>query len=74
MTGGSCNIPATWNIPCSMLNSQSLPEMSSARSRHQPGGVNVVYCDGHVAWVSNTVTLAVWRAMSTSDGGETISN
>lgn len=59
---------------CVALNSQSFPKMSSARSRHQPGGVNVVYCDGHVAWVPNTVTLAVWRALSTSDGGETISN
>jgi prepilin-type processing-associated H-X9-DG protein len=74
MTGGSCNVAATWNIPCVTLNSQSFPKMSSARSRHQPGGVNVVFCDGHVAWISNNISLAAWRAISTTQGGETITN
>jgi prepilin-type processing-associated H-X9-DG protein len=55
-------------------SNQSLPKMSSARSRHQPGGVNVVYCDGHVAWISNNITLATGRAISTTQGGETIGN
>jgi prepilin-type processing-associated H-X9-DG protein len=72
MTGGACNVSATWNIPCSTINSPALPKMSSARSRHQPGGVNVVFCDGHVAWISNNINLATWRAMSTSQGGEII--
>jgi prepilin-type processing-associated H-X9-DG protein len=72
MTGGACNVPATWNIPCTTLNSQSFPKMSSARSRHTGGGVNVVYCDGHVAWAPNTINLAVWRALSTSQGGEVV--
>jgi prepilin-type processing-associated H-X9-DG protein len=74
MTGGACNVAATWNIPCTTLNSQDYPKMSSARSRHSGGGVNVVYCDGHVGWVSNTVNIATWRALSTSQGGEVNTN
>jgi prepilin-type N-terminal cleavage/methylation domain-containing protein/prepilin-type processing-associated H-X9-DG protein len=69
-TGGRCNVAATYNIPCTTLNSTEFPRMAAARSRHAAGGVNAVYCDGHVGWVSNTVSLALWRAMSTSQGGE----
>lgn len=71
MTGGACNVAATWNIPCTTINSQSFPKMSSARSRHSGGGVNVVFCDGHTAWITNGINLAVWRALTTSQGGET---
>jgi prepilin-type processing-associated H-X9-DG protein len=46
--------------------------MSSARSRHSPGGVNVVFCDGHVAWIPNSISLPVWRAMGTTQGGEVL--
>jgi prepilin-type processing-associated H-X9-DG protein len=47
--------------------------MSSARSRHNNfGGVNVVYCDGHAQWVPNSISLPVWRALSTSQGSEVV--
>jgi prepilin-type N-terminal cleavage/methylation domain-containing protein/prepilin-type processing-associated H-X9-DG protein len=72
MTGGSCNIPATWNIPCTTLNSSAFPRMAAARSRHTGGGVNAVFCDGHVQWVPNSISLPVWRALSTSQGGEVV--
>jgi prepilin-type processing-associated H-X9-DG protein len=72
MTGGSCNVAATWNIPCTTLNSQQFPKMSAARSRHTAGGVNAVFCDGHTAWVPNSVSLAAWRALGTSKGGEVV--
>jgi prepilin-type N-terminal cleavage/methylation domain-containing protein/prepilin-type processing-associated H-X9-DG protein len=70
MTGGTCNVAATWNIPCTTINSQSFPKMAAARSRHTGGGVNVVFCDGHTAWISNSISLPVWRALSTSQGSE----
>jgi prepilin-type processing-associated H-X9-DG protein len=72
MTGGACNVPATWNIPCVTFNSQDYPKMSSARSRHAGGGVNAVFCDGHVQWVSNNISLPVWQALGTTQGGEVI--
>jgi prepilin-type N-terminal cleavage/methylation domain-containing protein/prepilin-type processing-associated H-X9-DG protein len=73
MTGGGCNEVATWNIPCTTINSQSFPKMSSARSRHSPGGVNVVFCDGHVTWIGDSISLPLWRALSTTEGNETVS-
>ena len=74
MTGGSCNVGATWNIPCTTLNSQQFPKMSSARSRHSGGWVNVVFCDGHVQFVSNSINPATWLALGTSTGGEVLGN
>ena len=38
-----------------------------------PGGVNVLFCDGHVAFVKDSVSLATWRALATRGGGEVIS-
>lgn len=40
-----------------------------ARSDHS-GGVNASMLDGSVRFVSNTIDLETWRAMSTSYGGE----
>jgi hypothetical protein len=42
----------------------------SARSNHV-GGVNVMYGDGSVNFVSNSVDLVVWRAQGTRAGNET---
>ena len=46
--------------------------MVAARSRH-PGGVNAVFGDGSVRFLKNSVNLYVWRALSTTKGGEVIS-
>jgi prepilin-type N-terminal cleavage/methylation domain-containing protein/prepilin-type processing-associated H-X9-DG protein len=43
--------------------------LMTARSLHA-GGVNVLYADGRVAFVSNAVNLATWRAAGTPAGGE----
>ncbi len=48
------------------------PGWKAARSYH-PGGVNLLFCDGHAAFIKDTVNLAVWRAISTRAGGETVS-
>ena len=44
----------------------------ASRSRH-PGGVNVVFCDGSVHFIKNTINIATWRALSTTQGGEVLS-
>ena len=48
------------------------PGWKAARSFH-PGGVNVLYCDGHVVFAKDTVDLRIWRAIATRAGGEVIS-
>ncbi len=42
-----------------------------ARSRHS-GGVNALMMGGSVRFVSDSVSLAVWRAAATRAGGETV--
>lgn len=44
-----------------------------ARSRH-PGGVNVLFGDGRVQFVKNSVNLVTWRGMATRAGGEVFGN
>ena len=40
----------------------------------QPGGVMTVFCDGHMRFFSNSVDLTVWRAVSTRNMGEVVSD
>lgn len=44
-----------------------------AASSEHTGGVNVLFADGSVRFVSNSVARRVWRAMGTRDGSEAIS-
>lgn len=48
------------------------PGWKTARSLH-PGGANLLFCDGHVAFIKDSVNLLTWRAVSTRAGGETVS-
>jgi prepilin-type N-terminal cleavage/methylation domain-containing protein/prepilin-type processing-associated H-X9-DG protein len=43
-----------------------------ATSQH-PGGVNVLFCDGSVKFVKNTVSYPTWWAIGTRSNGETVS-
>jgi prepilin-type N-terminal cleavage/methylation domain-containing protein/prepilin-type processing-associated H-X9-DG protein len=47
--------------------------ITSARSRH-PGGVMMLYCDGHVDFIANEVDPAIWRAVATCAVGEATDN
>jgi prepilin-type N-terminal cleavage/methylation domain-containing protein/prepilin-type processing-associated H-X9-DG protein len=49
------------------------PGWKAARSLH-PGGVNVLLCDGHVAFVRDSVDPSSWRALSTRSRGEVVSS
>jgi prepilin-type processing-associated H-X9-DG protein/prepilin-type N-terminal cleavage/methylation domain-containing protein len=46
------------------------PWVQTSRSRH-PGGVNIAYCDGHVAFATDDVSIDVWHAVSSRAGEET---
>jgi len=58
------------NPPC-IPSSPTLTDVYAARSRH-PGGVYVGLADGSVHFVKDGVALQVWRALSTTRGGEII--
>ena len=45
--------------------------LTSARSNH-PGGVNVLFADGSVRFVADTVAPSTWRALATRAGGEVV--
>jgi prepilin-type N-terminal cleavage/methylation domain-containing protein/prepilin-type processing-associated H-X9-DG protein len=76
-----CIYPYAQNPPCTFIGSTgpvpaatALPdELYGSRSRH-PGGVNSLFCDGSVHFVKNTISLAIWRQLSTTQGGEVISS
>ena len=48
-------------------------EISRAESSH-PGGVNVLFADGSVRFVKNSINQATWFALGTKASGEVISS
>ncbi len=42
-------------------------------SSHHPGGVNLLFGDGSVRFIKDSVNLVVWQALGTRAGGEIIS-
>ena len=63
--------PSGNNPPCGQI-SAAMPEMYGARSRH-PGGVQTAMCDGSVHFIADVIDINLWRALSTTHGGEPIS-
>ena len=57
--------------PCSQAGADWDRMFVSARSRH-PGGVQVAFTDGHVAFYQDTVDYPLWQAISTIATGEAI--
>jgi prepilin-type N-terminal cleavage/methylation domain-containing protein/prepilin-type processing-associated H-X9-DG protein len=43
----------------------------AARSRHT-GGVHVLFCDGHVSFISDSVDAGVWMALGSRNAGEVV--
>jgi len=72
LTGGICDTTLQ-NPPCTTTSTTARARFIGARSQHS-GGLGVSMCDGSVRFVRDTLSIDVWRAMSTSQGGETFSN
>jgi len=73
MTGAGCGTGAIPGFPCTTTSTSTLPRMQLARSRHT-GGVNAALCDGSVRFIRNTISITTWRALGSSQGGETLGN
>ncbi len=70
ITGGNC-VPLTApRMPCTTATTATAPRMMGVRSTHAGGGVNTVWCDGHVNFVTDSVDYITWNSMGTSQGGE----
>jgi prepilin-type N-terminal cleavage/methylation domain-containing protein/prepilin-type processing-associated H-X9-DG protein len=61
-----------YKAPC-LIGATAVPPIAhaAARSRHN-GGVNVAMGDGSVRFISDTILLWPWRALSTRAGGESV--
>lgn len=55
-------------LPCAEIAWEA--GWAAARSHH-PGGVNVVFADGHVNFKQDAIDFSVWQAISTINGDET---
>jgi prepilin-type N-terminal cleavage/methylation domain-containing protein/prepilin-type processing-associated H-X9-DG protein len=74
--GGKCFVGATWATQNSVstaygLNGNTHVLNPGPQSRH-PGGVHFGFCDGHVAFVNETINQATLSALTTRAGGETL--
>jgi prepilin-type N-terminal cleavage/methylation domain-containing protein len=63
--------PNTWS--CTTASGNNGNGAQTASSRH-PGIVNVLFLDGTVRGVKNSVALAVWWAIGSRDGAEVVSS
>lgn len=59
-------------VPASATHFEDPPEAATAASDHS-GGANVLYADGHVKFVRNSINLSVWHALATRNKGEVVS-
>ena len=70
----ACSYPYLQNPPCrGTQNNGTDPVYNAARSFH-PGGVNACMGDGRVSFFKNSISLSVWAALSSAQGGEVISS
>ena len=66
-----CGDPGLATAPCS--GSCSYQGFSNTARSYHPGGVNVAFRDGHVAFYTDDVNIDLWQALSSIDGRESVS-
>jgi prepilin-type N-terminal cleavage/methylation domain-containing protein len=67
----NCNNQPAQGLPC--VNNGGSWNIQAARSRHT-GGVQAVMGDGSVRFVQQSIDINIWRATSTTRGGEVTTN
>jgi prepilin-type processing-associated H-X9-DG protein len=70
---GYCS--AGYNLPTQpcVADNNGGDNFVSSRSRHA-GGVNVVFADGHVHFISNSIDLATWQNLAWIADGNVLGN
>ena len=72
VTGGNCTSTLVGpRMPCTTTATPARPRMMGARSLHT-GGVQVVYCDGHVAFISDSIDFTTWNGVGSAAGSEVV--
>lgn len=59
------------DLPCDATAPNQHEVYVAARSKHT-GGVNVVFADGHVQFVTNSVNAQTWKDIATVAGNEVV--
>jgi prepilin-type N-terminal cleavage/methylation domain-containing protein/prepilin-type processing-associated H-X9-DG protein len=67
-----CTNDPIHQLPCSG-NGADKTAFSGSRSRH-PGGINVLFGDGSVRFIKNTINSPVWISLNTIMNGEVVSS
>jgi prepilin-type N-terminal cleavage/methylation domain-containing protein/prepilin-type processing-associated H-X9-DG protein len=67
-----CTNDLVHQLPC-VTGMADISTFSGARSRHS-GGINVLFGDGSVRFLKNSVNAANWIAINTISGGEVLSS
>jgi prepilin-type processing-associated H-X9-DG protein len=70
LNGSDCVNPSGYP-PC-IQTSGNTRQFNAPRSYHG-GGVNVLFCDGSVKFIKDSVAIPTFRALSTMGGGEVVS-
>ena len=70
---------STWNPPNTspgkgVTTAPYGPKLNGAFHSRHVGGASFAFCDGHVAFLTDSISLTTYRALSTRDGNETISD
>lgn len=59
----------------STRNARQNSALGFARSSsHHPGGVNMVFCDGHIRFISDKISYRIYQALMTPYGAEAVNN
>ena len=59
------------DMPCTPSGGNHQEDFLISRSRH-PGGVSILLCDGSVHFISDSIDLETWKALSSEAGGEVV--
>lgn len=69
-SGEWCTTTVNPDAPCTEANSGSRgPFWQTARSRH-PGGVNMIFCDNHLEFITDEIDRKVYQALATRCGND----